>query len=231
MTTGVILPAYNVAPHLPALLSAIRQAQPSVRILVVDDGSVDDTAAVAEAAGVEIVRHGVNQGKGAALQTGFAWAGNIGLDLVFTMDADGQHLPQEMQRFLDVAAASRADVVVGTRMDQTGEMPWIRRKTNQFTSWVVSRLAGCSIPDSQNGFRLFRVEPLAGLQMVSRRFDFESEVLVLLGRRGAAITSVPISSVYGDERSSIHPCVDTCRFFRLVFHLILAREHIDRGRS
>ncbi len=224
MTCGVILPAYNVARHLPDLVRDLRAAQPDLRIVAIDDGSVDDTAAVAEACGLEVIRHAGNRGKGAALMTGFTWAQQQGLELVFTMDADGQHLPREMQGFLDEMAAGSADVVVGTRMDRTTGMPWIRRKTNEFTSWVVSRLAGQDIPDSQNGFRLFRVEVLRGLRAVSSRFDFESEILVLLGRKGARISSVPVSSIYADERSSINPIVDTWRFFRLVFHLVMTRD-------
>lgn len=224
MTCGVVLPAYNVARHLPDLVAAMRREQPDVRILAVDDGSADDTVAVARTLGLELIEHPQNRGKGAALMTGFGWAGEQGIERVFTMDADGQHLPREMQAFLDVMDATGADIVVGSRMDQVGEMPWLRLMTNRFTSWVVSRLAGSRIPDSQNGFRLFRTSCLAGIRVRSTRFDFESEILVRLGRRGARIASVPITSVYGDERSSINPIVDTVRFFRLVLHLILTRN-------
>ncbi len=231
MNTGVILPAYNVARHLADLVSAIQKVQPQVSILVVDDGSSDDTYKVASGLAVQVEQHDVNRGKGAALQTGFAWALAKELDYVFTMDADGQHLPAEMQAFLDHCIATQADVVVGTRMAQTGEMPWLRRYTNRFTSWVVGHLAGCKIPDSQNGFRLFRVSCLKGLKMVSNRFDFESEILVRLGRQSAIIEAVPISSVYADERSSINPFIDTCRFFRLVFHLALIGDNSDRGNK
>ncbi len=231
MTCGLVLPAYNVARHLADLVEEIKRVQPAIRILAVDDGSTDGTAEVAEAAGIEVILHPENRGKGAALMTGFGWAARRGLDQVFTMDADGQHLPTEMQRFLDAMETTGADVVVGTRMAQAVGMPWIRRQTNAFTSWVVSRLAGQPIPDSQNGFRLFRVRSLVGLHPVSNRFDFESEILVLLGRRGARIRSVPVSSVYADERSSINPIVDTWRFFRLVFRLILSPERTDGGSS
>ena len=227
MTCGLVLPAYNVARHLADLVEEIKRVQPEIRILAVDDGSTDKTAEVAASAGIEVIRHPENRGKGAALMTGFIWAARQGLDRVFTMDADGQHLPAEMQRFLDIMETTGADVVVGTRMARTEGMPWIRRKTNEFTSWVVSRLAGQVIPDSQNGFRLFRVEKLAGLQTSSSRFDFESEILVLLGRKGARIRSVPVSSIYADERSSIDPIVDTWRFFRLVLRLIRSRGKAD----
>jgi hypothetical protein len=103
-------------------------------------------------------------------------------------------------------------------------MPWIREQTNRFTSWVVSRLCGCRIPDSQNGYRLFRVAALDGLQVAADRYDFESEILVRLARRGARIGSVPTATVYGDEVSAIHPVRDTIRFFRLAWRLRRADE-------
>ena len=174
MTCGVVLPAYNVARHLPDLVAALRREQPDVRILAVDDGSADDTA-VAEKLGVDVIRHPQNLGKGAALMTGFGWAADEGLERVFTMDADGQHLPGEMQVFLEAMDRTGADVIVGTRMDRVGDMPWLRLMTNRFTSWVVSRLAGSPIPDSQNGFRLFRTGCLAGIEVRSSRFDLESD--------------------------------------------------------
>ena len=222
--TGVILPGYNVGRHLAGVVAAIRAQQPEIRILVVDDGSADRTAAEARRAGAEVIAHPVNRGKGAALATGFAWALDSGLEWVYTMDADGQHLPAEMADLMATARTGDLDVVVGNRMDRTGEMPWLRKQTNRFTSWVVSRLAGVAIPDSQNGYRLLRVRCLEGLRLRTARYDTESEVLVRLARRGCRIGSAPVSTVYGDERSSINPLVDTGRFFRLVAVLLASRR-------
>ncbi len=219
MTNGVIIPALNAAPFLGPLLDEIRALHPDTALLVVDDGSTDATADLARAHGAEVLVHEVNRGKGAALMTGFRHALAAGWDWAFTLDADGQHLPAEMQSFLDAAARDNLDVVVGDRMEATGEMPWIRKATNLFTSRVVSGLAGCRIPDSQNGYRLFRVALLADLEVASARYDFESEVLVKLARRGARIGSVPVTTVYGEETSAIHPMRDTVRFFRLVRRL------------
>lgn len=219
MTVGVIIPALNAAPFLAALLDEIRDRHPDASILVVDDGSTDATADTARAHGAEVAVHAANRGKGAALMTGFRRAQTADWDWAFTMDADGQHLPAEMQSFLDAAARDNLDVVVGDRMEATGEMPWIRKATNVVTSRVVSGLAGCRIPDSQNGYRLFRVAILDGLEVASANYDFESEVLVKLARRGARIGSVPTATVYGEETSAIHPMRDTVRFFRLVRRL------------
>jgi glycosyltransferase involved in cell wall biosynthesis len=224
MTVGAILPALNAARFLPEVIAAIGAAQPDCRVLVVDDGSSDGTADVARQAGAEVIVHEVNQGKGEALKTGYRWAREQNLDWVYTMDADGQHLPAEMQGFQDVAAAGGYDVVVGSRMARTGNMPWIRKMTNRFTSWVISRLAGQAIPDSQNGYRLYRTRCFQGLTLQAKRYDSESEILVKMARRGYRIGSVPITTVYGDEVSTINPFVDTGRFVRLVFRLMLSRD-------
>ena len=224
MTYGAILPALNAARYLTDVVGEIRRLHPDLRVLVVDDGSTDGTADTARAAGAEVIRHEVNRGKGEALKTGYAWAARSGIQWVYTMDSDGQHLPAEMQGFQDAAAEGNFDIVVGTRMAQTGDMPWLRLKTNQFTSWVISGLAGCRIPDSQNGYRLYRVACFENLTLRTSRYDSESEVLVRLARRGFRIGSAPITTVYGDEVSSINPFVDTGRFFRLVFMLLLSRD-------
>ncbi len=224
MTLGAILPALNAARFLPDVIGQIRALHPELRTLIVDDGSTDETAEVARQAGAEVIVHEVNQGKGQALKTGYAWALENGLDYVFTMDSDGQHLPAEMAGFLEQAQEGNFDIVVGTRMAQTENMPWIRLKTNQFTSWVISRLAGCTIPDSQNGYRLYRTECLRGIKLKTSRYDSESEILVRLARRGFTIGSTPITTVYGDEESSINPFVDTGRFFRLVLMLMFSRD-------
>jgi glycosyltransferase involved in cell wall biosynthesis len=223
VTHGAIIPALNGAAHLPALLEAIRRIQPGVDLLVVDDGSTDGTGEVARRLGAEVVTHPVNRGKGAALATGFARALELGWEWAWTLDADGQHLPAEMQRFRDAAAGGGWDVVVGSRMDVPVGMPWIRRATNRFTSAVVSALAGQRIPDSQCGYRLFRVAKLRGLRLVTSRYDTESEILVRLARRGCRIGAAPISSVYGTESSAIRPLRDTVRFFRLVALLLRDR--------
>jgi len=224
MSTGVIIPALNGAATLPALLAEIRRLHPEFALLVVDDGSTDGTAGAARAAGAEVVSHPANRGKGAALATGFAHALASDWAWAYTMDADGQHLPAEMDRLLDAARGGGYDVVVGTRMTAPRGMPWIRKATNRFTSWVVSRLAGQRIPDSQCGYRLFRVGELRSLRLHTTRFETESEILVRLARRGGRIGEAPISIVYAGESSAIHPWRDTVRFFRLVAALLRDRE-------
>ena len=222
----LILPGYNVGRHLDALLDDIEaeRFEDEVEICVVDDGSSDDTAARASARRVTLLEHEINRGKGEALKTGFAHAVEQRHDAAVTMDADGQHAPDELKLFL-AAWKNGADVVVGNRMAANENMPWLRKRTNEFTSWVVGRLAGTAIPDSQNGYLLFARPVLESVELESSRYDMESEILIKAGRLGYRIDAVPVRTIYHDEVSSINPFVDTLRFFRLVLRSLRWRRH------
>lgn len=211
----VLLPGYNVARHLPALVAALGEHVPAWPLLLVDDGSADGTADAARQIGLDVVEHPHNRGKGAALATGFDAALERGAPAVLCMDSDGQHLPAEAPRFAE-AWRGGLDVVVGNRMGDNATMPWLRKRTNEFTSRVISALAGCRIEDSQSGYRLLSAPVLERLVLECERYDAESEMLIKAGAMGFRIGSVPISTVYGDETSSIHPFTDTLRFTRLV---------------
>jgi glycosyltransferase involved in cell wall biosynthesis len=222
--TVVILPAYNAGRFLGKVIDDIVALHPDFIPLVIDDGSSDNTADVAELHNATLIKHPVNKGKGAALITGFDFVGNNDVDWAFTMDSDGQHLPEELHRFVKSAAENNLDVVIGTRMDDNESMPWLRKVTNIFTSWVVSSVSGASIPDSQNGYRLFKATSLKNLVLESTNYDLESEILVKLAWSGASIGSVPITTVYGDEISSINKTRDTVRFFRLMGKLFVSKH-------
>jgi glycosyltransferase involved in cell wall biosynthesis len=189
---------------------------PQIHTVLVDDGSSDDTAEVAGRQGVEVIRHPVNGGKGEALKTGFARTLEGRHPACITLDADGQHLPEEIPRFLESWRKGNA-VVVGSRMSANENMPWLRKRTNEFMSAIVGRLASQPIPDSQSGFRLIDAEVLRSVTLETSRYDMESEILIKAGRLGYPIASVPITTLYHDEVSSIHPFVDTLRFFRLLW--------------
>lgn len=222
--TVVILPAYNAGRFLGKVIDEIFELHPDFIPLVIDDGSSDDTAEVAELHNAKLIKHPVNKGKGAALITGFNFVADNAIDWAFTMDSDGQHLPGELHRFVQSATENNYDVVIGTRMDDNENMPWLRKVTNIFTSWVVSCVSGAKIPDSQNGYRLFKAKSLKDLVLKSTNYDLESEILVKLAWSGASIGSVPITTVYGDELSSINKTRDTIRFFRLMGNLYIDKH-------
>ncbi len=190
-------------------------------VLVVDDGSMDATAAEARAAGAEVIRHEVNAGKGAAIKTGLhALSARPGLTYVLILDGDGQHLPEEIPHFLDEANRTGASMLVGNRMSDVRTMPLVRRLTNRLMSSQISGVCGQAIPDTQCGFRMFRRELAAALcEAESSKYDYETEMLVIAARRGCRIAAVPVSTIYGDEKSKIHPVRDTLRFFQLMARL------------
>lgn len=214
--TAAVIPAYNAAHHLDAVISGVAKYIALSRIIVVDDGSSDNTYRVANERGVIAVSHGENRGKGAALTTGILRAGDMGCVYAITLDADEQHRPDEIPAFIDRWVETGADLIVGNRLHDTDNMPRLRLWTNRFTSAVVSMLAGAHVPDSQNGFRMISTELFRRLDVRSVRYEAESEILIKAGRAGANITSVPITTIYGEEVSAIHPLVDSYRFFRMV---------------
>ena len=217
-------PTFHVAALIPAyreerfIADVVRRTRVQLdNVLVVDDGSGDHTAELARAAGADVFVHPVNLGKGAAIQTGLKKLALQGFDYVLILDADGQHLPEEIPRFLEAAAREQTKLLVGNRMRDTRDMPWHRAATNRFMSAQISLLCGQRVSDTQCGFRMIHrdlIPRLCGER--STRFQYETEMLILVSWRGEKISAVPISTVYGEETSSIHPVHDTLRFFSLM---------------
>ena len=210
-----LIPAYNEAQRIGDVIARTR---PHVEeVVVVDDGSVDDTAMVAEKAGAKVLRHEQNLGKGGAIATALGYFGRSDAEFAILLDADGQHDPAEIEKFVETARVENADIVVGTRMNDVRDMPRVRLWTNQFTSWVTGKLARQKIPDSQCGYRLVRRTVLKDLKFSTARFETETEMLIQAGRAGHRIANVPIRTIYEAGRASrIHPWRDTIRFFKLV---------------
>jgi len=211
-----LVPAMNEAAAIAGVVAGATAALDHV--LVVDDGSSDATGERAAAAGAVVIRHEVNRGKGYALRTGLGHALAEGAAAVVAMDADGQHDPSEVPRFVDAANAEGADMVIGTRMGDVSTMPRMRFLTNRVTSAVISWRGGQRVTDSQCGFRLVRRALWERLELSTGNFDTESEMIIRASRAGFRITEVPISTIYHEttEGSKIKPLRDTFRFIRLV---------------
>lgn len=208
----MVIPCFNEAGTIAALVSEVRCQLPAVWI--VDDGSIDATAAQAEAAGAEILRHSANRGKGAALRTGLEAAHQAGFHWAFTMDGDGQHRPEDIPTFLSCAERKQAKLVVGNRMHDAKAIPWFRRGVNRWMSRRLSRLAGVTLPDSQCGFRLVNLESWTGLRLATEHFEVESEMLLAFLAAGHGVEFVPIRVVGRGPHSSIQPVADTVRWIR-----------------
>ncbi len=210
-----LIPAYLEERRIRGVVQdVLRHIRP---VIVIDDGSPDRTAEEAAAAGAVVIRHEKNRGKGAALNTGFDYALKNNFDYVITLDADGQHSPDDIPRFVTAFRRGGVPVLVGSRMADPKGMPPVRKLTNIFMSWYLSREIGQRVPDTQSGFRLYAAQALPFLATASGGYAAESETLLRLAANNIKIGSVPITVIYrGDEKSKIRPFRDTIRFFRMV---------------
>jgi glycosyltransferase involved in cell wall biosynthesis len=221
-----LIPAYNEEKHI---LSVVNQALKYLPVLVVDDGSKDNTANLAENAGAKVLRQTPNQGKGAALMKGYCKALEWGVDAVVMLDADGQHDPTEIPKFIDVYMRNNSDLVIGKR--NFDQMPWLRRNTNTFGAWLFSWAVGQPIPDNQSGYRLLSHRMIeATLVSQETNFEFEVEMIVRCIQHGYRLDWVPIRTIYGDEKSHIRPLRHGLHFMRLVWQTRRAIKHRPEGR-
>jgi glycosyltransferase involved in cell wall biosynthesis len=213
--TAAVIPAYQDEKHIGDIVRRTRERLD--RVLVVDDGSSDQTAQRAREAGAEVIAHDQNQGKGEAIKTGLAYLDREVM-WVSLLDSDGQHLPEEIDRFLAAAAgATQPTFLIGNRMNNLTGMPFIRRVVNRYMSSQISRLCRQEIPDTQCGFRMVDRQLIPELLGGGNRFEYETEVLIIASRKGYRIESVPITTVYSDEVSKIHPLRDALRFLKLMW--------------
>jgi glycosyltransferase involved in cell wall biosynthesis len=213
-TVAAVIPAYLEEKHIADVVR--RMLTQLDNVLVIDDGSPDATALTARNAGAEVIVHPQNLGKGESIKTGLRHWLERNFNYVVVLDGDGQHLPEEIARFLAAASSTRAELLIGTRMSDVREMPLVRRLVNRYMSNKISHLCGQPIPDTQCGFRMVHRSLIPDLLGGAERFDYETEMLILASRKGCRIESVPITTVYSDEVSSIHPVRDTIRFFKLI---------------
>lgn len=225
--TIVIIPAMNEARTIGAIVRSLTLSGFSV--LVIDDGSVDGTEREASDNGALVLRHKENLGKGASIRSAMRHvAEKMNYEWIILMDGDGQHHPEDIPNLLKASESNGADIVIGNRMNATRNMPIARYWTNRFTSWVLSRMCGQYIPDTQCGFRLLRTDAVRTMKFVCNNFDIESEMIIEAAEKGYGIVSAPIQTIYGDESSKINPFRDTIRFFRLVSKHSLRKNAIRR---
>lgn len=224
-TILVLIPARNEMQTIGPIVEAVKAKLP---VLVIDDGSTDGTADCARRAGAEVVSHSINQGKGAALKTGFSLALEKGYKAVITMDADGQHDPEDLDKILNTNRHRQADLIIGER--EFTKMPLPNRFTTPLGSKILSRALGICVTDNQSGFRLLTRSFLERMNLKSNGYEMEVEMIWEAVRLKMPIDWVPIHTIYfPDRQSGFRPIIDTLLFLRMVW--IIWRERVNKDRQ
>jgi glycosyltransferase involved in cell wall biosynthesis len=211
---SVLIPSYNEARTIGDLVRRLRERD--LTVYVVDDGSSDDTASIAEREGAVVLKHKVNKGKGASMREGFRHIIKKGFDSVIVMDGDGQHQVEDIGNFLEKMETTKADIVIGNRMSDTSSMPLLRVYTNRFMSALISGMSGQRVPDTQSGFRLIKSVVLKNINLESSNYEIESEMIIKAARAGFRIESTTMKTIYRNEKSRINPVIDAIRFIAFV---------------
>ncbi len=218
-----LIPAYNESLRVAGVVAGALTHLP---VLVVDDGSTDDTAAQAEVTGAVVLRQRPNQGKGAALKAGFQWAIDEGYQAVLTLDADSQHDPAEIPSFLRAYSTGQADLIIGAR--DFSQMPPVRRLANSLGQLTFSWALGQPVRDNTSGYRLIR-RPLMEEMLASSEagFELEVEMIVICVQRGLVLDWLPIRTIYTGEGSHINSRQHVVNFLRMVWQ---TRQSIRRPK-
>lgn len=219
----IIVPAYNACKHLPELIKRVEKAGISKKkLLFINDGSTDTTFEYLTKNDLNFLNNKENKGKGFSLKKAFdqITQKQPEIDFVITMDSDLQHEPEFLPGFIEMykKAKGNLEIILGNRLHNTKAMPLERILSNKLTSFFVSIMCGVKILDSQSGYRLLSTEVLKTIKLQTNNYETESELLLKAARKGFRIGHLPISTVYGDETSSIRHFQDTMRFLKMYFN-------------
>lgn len=216
MKVAVLIPAYNAANSLTTLLERTLSSVPKENIIVVDDGSTDTTSSVCTSFNVTVVRHEKNRGKGAALLSGFDVVMQNKFDAFVTMDADLQHQPEDIRRFIVYHETTKCDIIIGSRLHDKKGMPFLRVISNTLTTLLVKLRTGATISDSQSGFRFIHRRVLEKVRLQSTGFEAETEFLIIAASNGFTFGSIPIDTIYNGEKSHMTHFQTTINFLRVL---------------
>ena len=221
-----VIPAYNEATSIRDVVT--RTLNVIDKVIVIDDGSTDGTSAQLFGLPIILLQNATNQGKSRSLVIGMKQAMIQGYDAVITLDADGQHLPEDIPQFLQIARDYPEHILIGARLNNKADFPPLRYYANRLANFWISWAAHHIIADSQSGFRLYPkaiVEKFALRLMTKSSFVFESEILIEAGRAGVYTKSLPISAIYlpNARKSHFHPWWDFLRIARMISWKLLKR--------
>lgn len=226
MKAAIVIPAYNEGQVIAGVLRALPKRLPRIHKLftvVVDDGSTDETARIAIRHKAQVVRHPINGGVGVAKMTAMAVARKLKVDVLITLDADGQHDPTEIPQLIAPILSKKADVVIGSRLLGHSSMPQLRQIGNRAMNRLLRLVWGIQTTDSQSGFRAYSERALATFKSLGSGFEVDTEILILAKQRGLIMTEVPIKTIYTDYskskgQSTINALIT---LIRLIVHTIL----------
>ncbi len=229
MRTLVAIPVYNEQSHVNRVLARVREF--AEHILVIDDGSTDDTPCMLPRHPVEVIRHAENRGYGRSMQDAFRWAVVDGFDWVITMDCDEQHEPASIPRFVNAAAADTHDVISGSRYlvecPENDRPPEDRRTINRTITEEINARLGLSITDAFCGFKAYRVESLKRLTLTEDGYSFPMQFWVQAAAAGLRIREIPVKLIYNDPSRSFGGPLDIPRtrldHYRRVLHCEIKR--------
>lgn len=213
-----LIPAYNEARYIA---DVVRRTLVHVPVVVIDDGSTDGSGAAAALVGAKVLAHSTNQGKGKALNTGFDYAVQRGVAAAITLDADGQHDPDEIPAFIAAFRAGQGDVIIGQRT--FAQMPAKSQFGNRVGTFLLGVAMGQPVPDNQSGYRLLSRAVLAQVRPNSTRFEAEVEILLRAQMAGFRLAWVPIKTIYNDKKSHFRPLHDSALFLKMVWRIWRAR--------
>jgi glycosyltransferase involved in cell wall biosynthesis len=203
MKTIAVIPCLNEANFIGNVVGS--SVEFVDKVIVVNDGSKDDTVRVAQSAGAEVVSHPYSMGAGAATRTGFETAVKYGADIVVTLDGDGQHDPSEIPMIVKPVLEGKADITIGSRFLREANISIYRKLGIDIITWLYNIGHKVKIHDSQSGFRAYSRKALSHITITYPGFGFSIETLVQARKHGLIILEVPITCIYHDSGSTEHP--------------------------
>ena len=229
MQHAYLIPAYQASANLQRVLSDLRAHDPAGALLVVDDGSTDGTGDIARAAGIDVVTHAANRGKGVALRSGFAWLAERGFETAVSVDADGQHRAEDAVMLARHPAPPGA-LVLGVRDLARDGAPGPSQFSNAFSNWWVSRFAGQKLSDTQCGLRRYPLSATLSLASDARGYGFESDMLVRAARQGIPIVEVPVRVIYPPKAERVSHFRVVADPARIVVRLVHTALTVPKAR-
>lgn len=203
----IFIPVYNEAKSITNIINKVRETCPNSDILVIDDGSADETPRLLEKEkGLHLIKHPENEGYGKTLIDGFNFSIAKGYEYVITIDSDEQHQPEEIQNFTDIIEREDWDIVSGSRYmkynrDKMDEAPEDRRKVNQRITQKINKLTGYNLTDSFCGFKLYKVSSLKKLNLKKHGYGMPLELWIQAWKQGFSITEIPVALIYLDKET------------------------------